>query len=106
MINNKITQEAHNRKHTQLQQRTSEIDARLNEQSENSHDIEKAIFIMLSLCNRALDIFKSSKTAQKRSLLRTVFSNLELNAQNLSWALVSPLSDMVEVVDYKEWLGR
>ena len=59
---------------------------------------------MLSLCNRALDIFKSSKTAQKRSLLRTVFSNLELNAQNLSWALVSPLSDMVEVVDYKEWL--
>lgn len=59
---------------------------------------------MLSLCNRALDIFRSSKTAQKRSLLRTVFSNLELNAQNLSWALVSPLSDMVEVVDYKEWL--
>lgn len=105
LISNKITQDAHSRKHTQLQQRTSEIDARLNEQSENSHDIEKAIFIMLSLCNRALDIFKSSKTAQKRSLLRTVFSNFELNAQNLSWALVSPLSEMVEVVDYKEWLG-
>jgi hypothetical protein len=59
---------------------------------------------LVTLLNRALVVIKSSKTAQKREMLKTLFSNLCLNAEKLQYAYVSPLSELVNIGNYKKWL--
>ena len=105
LLNDHITQEAHDRKHSHLQLQHHEITTRLNEQYDNSDNLENALYTFITLLNKAQLVIKSSKTTEIRSLLKTLFSNFSLHGRNLCYTLVSPLSECCNVVDYKEWLS-
>ena len=104
LVNNHITEDAYQRKHSHLQLRHSELTAHLANPSIDPKQIEKALITMVSLCNRASLVIKSSKMLLKRSLVETLFSNLSLNGRNLRWNWVSPLSIVAKNTEYNKWL--
>lgn len=75
----------------------------LKAQSTNGKDFEDELLEMLVLCNKGVTIFKSSKTALKLCLLKVVFSNLQIKGEKLKYAMVSPLSECVNIGGIKEW---
>ena len=105
LMNNSITQETYDRKHSALQQRHSDITVTLNEQTHDNNTLEKALITLLKLSNKAALVIKSSKTDLKRALLKTVFSNLLLNGCNVQYAMVRPLCNMLNKSELNEWLG-
>ena len=84
--------------------RYSEITVAIRENSENDSEVLKSAMIsMLLICKNAYFVFKSSKMHTKRLLLKTVFSNFELNCANVRCTIVSPLSLMLEKCERTEW---
>ncbi len=79
---------------------------RLNEQCFNDDKtLENALIALFTLPSKALLNIKSSKTAIKRMLLKTLFSNFSLNGRKLEYKLVTAYSMMHNLDDCKEWLG-
>lgn len=92
LLNDHVTQDTYDRKHSHLQLRHHEITTRLNEQYDNSDNLENALYTFIALLNKSLLVIKSSKTTEIRSLLKTLFSNFSLHGQNLCYTLVSVAS--------------
>ncbi len=103
LVKEQIPQDIYNRKYTQLQQRNSDITADLRAQLLNGKDFEEALLSMLLLCNKGLVVFKSSKTTLKRHLLKTVFSNLQMNGEKLRYTMNSPLSECMDAEGETKW---
>ncbi len=103
LINDGITREVYDRKYTQLKRLSDKVALDLQEQSDDTKDFERALLTILLLCNRALDLFKSSKINIKRALMETLFSNLQLEGKKLEYSLVSPVSQWETQRGYKEW---
>ena len=103
LVKEQIHQDIYNRKYNQLQQRNNDITVDLRAQSKDGKDFEDALLSMLLLCNRGLSVFKSSKTALKRCLLKAVFSNLQMRGEKLRYTMASPLSECVNVGGIVKW---
>ena len=104
LIQDSITQDAYDRKYTLLRTRHSELTISILKKPETDNTtLEKAIITMLYLCKNAHFIFKSSKTPLKRLLLKTVFSNCELNGENPRCIMVLPLSGVLKRGRCLEW---
>ena len=61
---------------------------------------------MIKLLNGAYALFKSSKNNEKRLLLKTLFSNLFLDAEKLVFSRVEVLSKMEKIRFYPKWQGH
>lgn len=94
ILNERITQDAYDRKHSQLQSSHHEISVLLDEHSKDNDPLEKALYTLVLLSRHASLVIKSSKTAKKRVLLKTMFSNLELNGENVQWTMFTAFSMM------------
>ena len=60
-------------------------------------------FRHVKLLNGAYALFKSSKNNEKRLLLKTLFSNLFLDAEKLVFSRVEVLSKMEKIRFYPKW---
>jgi len=89
LINNHITKEAHQRKHSKLQSHHTDLKARLNRQQVTAKDTERALITLVKFMNNIPIVIKNSKNDEKRVMLKTLFSNLFLNGRNLRYAWVS-----------------
>ncbi len=58
----------------------------------------------LEFASKAHDLFKSSKTAEKRRIIALVFPNLEMNSAKLVFKLRQPFDMMVNLSTRVEWL--
>lgn len=104
LINETINKETFDRKHSQLQTRKKEIVALQDGHQDGTEEFRAALITFVTLAAKAPEIFKSSKTEVKRTLIAFVFSNLEMNGQKLRICLRPPLSDFQNVGDFKGWL--
>ena len=105
LISGTITKDVYDRKFSQLQQRRKEISALQEEHQEGNEEFKTALSALLTLTSKAPDMFKSSKTPLKRTLVTLVFSNLELNGGKLEYTLREPYCGLENIESYKEWLG-
>ena len=107
LIKDSITQDAYDRKYTQLNTRHSELTITIIEKPETDNKtLESAIITMLYVCKNAHSVFKSSKTPLKHLLLKSLFSNCELNGENPRCVMVRPLSGVSKGVRCLEWQGQ
>ncbi|HQX28175.1 MAG TPA: hypothetical protein PKX38_09625 [Alphaproteobacteria bacterium] len=106
LISETINKETYDRKHFQLQTRRREISAIQDEHQDGNEDFKTALITLVSLASKAPEIFKSSKSEVKRALIAFVFSNLEMDGENLRVSLREPLRCFQGVSDFKGWLGR
>ncbi|MBG78248.1 MAG: hypothetical protein CL570_04375 [Alphaproteobacteria bacterium] len=106
LIDNCINQDVYERKYSELKQKHSDITVLINDQLQDTELLERSIILLLKLCNKASLLFKSSKTTLKRTLLKTLFSNRELNAGNVQCTTVLPLLSMLKTTDLREWQGQ
>ena len=105
LINNHITKEAHQRKHTQLQLHHNDLTARLTRQQVTFKDTERALITLVKFMNRITVTIKSSKNDEIRVMLKTLFSNFFLNGRNLRWVWVSGMFEGRKSRSLHEWLG-
>ena len=105
LINETIHKEAYDRKFAELQAKRKELSTRQEEHQGGNEDFKEAITTLLSLASKAPEIFKSSKTSVKRSLIGFIFSNLSLNGAKLEYTLREPFKSFENVGGYQKWLG-
>jgi len=60
---------------------------------------------VLSIAQRARELFLSSNFDEKQQILNFVFSNLKLDAGNLHVELLEPFATMQKMATQLEWLG-
>ena len=61
---------------------------------------------VLDLARRAREIFESSNMDEKQRLLKFLYSNLLLDAENLHVKLREPFLSMLKMANQPDWLGR
>ena len=67
-------------------------------------NFKTTIITAFNLANKAGELFKSSKTSEKRELINFVFSNLSLSGVKLDYALRKPFDMMVNLSSRADWL--
>jgi hypothetical protein len=94
-LDKKITQDEYDKKARELKESQAEIAARIDQHQQGDGEDRSTLESLISLASRAADLFKCSKTEQKRQLLAFVFSNLRLRGKKLEFSLRSPFDLMV-----------
>ena len=74
----------------------------LDEAEENYFNTAKAV---LSIANRAYDIFQSSEVEEKRHLIKLVLSNVKIEKENLVFSAHKPFDEILNATHRKSWRG-
>ena len=91
-----------------LKEQQREVGVQLEFQTHNDEQYHINARKILSLSQRAYDLFISSEVEQKRQLINFSLSNLLLDGKKLEFTIRSPFSDIVnakccnELGDYRE----
>lgn len=89
-INERITQEIYDKKLKEYKEKQYDINIRMEEYTRADENFHIVANTVLSLANRALDIFESSGVNEKRQLLNFLLQNCRLSGKNLSFELKAP----------------
>jgi hypothetical protein len=98
-------QSEYDKKALSLKDQKAEIAVRIEQHQQGNSDFRTTLETLISLASRAVELFESSKTEQKRQLISLVFSNLRLKGKKLDFSLRSPFDLMVNRPTYTSWLG-
>ncbi len=97
LLERRITQDVYDKKEKELRQKQRDIGLQL----ENLVDADESYHItaktVLSLAQRAEQIFESSEIPEKRQLLEFVLQNPQINGKNLEFTIRKPFDLMAEV---------
>lgn len=85
-----ITQEIYDVKMREYKDKQYNINIRLEEYTRADENYHIVASVVLSLANRALEIFESSEPNEKRQLLNFLLQNCLLSGRNLEFELQSP----------------
>ena len=106
LLNKSITQDLYNKKYTSL----------CNEQEKMKHRLESYDLIvrkslvtcktLFLLANRAYELFESSKTEEKRRLIKILFSKLEIDGKNCLFSKRKAVETLLSTAFHQKWLER
>ena len=99
MLDRSITKDVYDKKFKQIKEKQRDIELQLEDHTNADENYSLSATQLLSLAQRASDIFKSSEIEEKRQILNFIFQNLQLKGKNLLFELRSPLQALAE---YKE----
>ena len=99
-----ITKDMYDRKYSQFVQRRQDINHLLEGHHEGNEKFKIAATMLVTLASKAIGIFDSSTTDEKRQLIGYVFSNLELEGSKLRYTLKAPFNLFIDMARCKEWL--
>lgn len=103
-LRSRITDEDYERKAKQLRDNQRETEVHLQEHTNGDENFGITASTLLELAARAADLFESSNTDEKRSLLGFVCSNLELKGRKLDYKLKRPFDAVLSAVRHSTWL--
>jgi hypothetical protein len=103
-LDKSITQSEYDKKALSLKDQQAEIVVRIEQHQQGNSDFRTTLETLISLASRAVELFESSKTEQKRQLISLLFSNLQLKGKKLDFSLRSPFDLMVNRPTYTSWL--
>lgn len=90
-----ITEDFYNKKLKQYSEKQAKILQEINKHNEADKDHYFTINTILSLAQRAKEIFESSETEEKRHLLNFLLQNLELRNKTLKYELKTPFNTII-----------
>ncbi len=106
-LDGSITTDMYDRKLKEYKSRQSDLFIQMEEHSKADESFYLTASQVLDLASRALEIFESSETKEKRELLNFLFQNSRLNGRKLMFKLQSPFDTIAECAVSQNWLpGR
>ena len=105
-IKEKIKEEAYNNKSIQFEQEVELINSEIAKHKGAGKAFHGEIESFLTFCNEASNLFKSSRPALKRELLRFVVSNLVLKDKKVEFSLKVPFSIVASHSKNGNWQGQ
>lgn len=101
-----ITQDEYDKKAIELKDEKENLLGIQGRNSNNTRQAKKTALDLLSITNRAWDIFESSSIDRKRQLLGMLSSNLTVYDKNLCVYLNNPFQAIADLNKTQEWGGR
>ena len=105
-LDGQMDTETYQTKLREYKQRQNEIAMELQSYKPVDESTLITINTVLHLARNAKDIYESSNLDKKQLFLRFIFSNLQLDGENLHLELKEPFFSMQKMSDEPEWLGR
>ncbi len=96
-IDGKIKEEDHNRKLTEIKEKQQKINIELEGYTDADESYHITARTVLSLAQRAKELFESSEVEEKRQILSFVFQNLSIKEKRLQYNLRSPFDVISKV---------
>jgi len=104
-LKSRITQDAYDKKHKEFRTKQEEIKQRMDKLQQADEDYYITASYILSLANRAYDLFLSSEPMIKRQLLKFLLQNCEIENGNLRYTLNYPFSAIFSYTKSQSWLS-
>ena len=105
-LNGTISEDFYNKKHLEIAESKKKLGNRRESIELMSKNDFSGISSLLELSRDTPDLFKNAEIEDKRVLLNSVLSNLELNDDLLRWKLKEPYDCMALCNENGNWLGR
>jgi site-specific DNA recombinase len=105
-LDRKISEEFHDSKAREFQESKAVLIKRKSTFELSVNDDYGTISHLLNLANKAPELFKSADLEEKRSLINTVLSNLQLSGKLLRWELKKPFNTMAFCSETGNWQGH
>ena len=86
----RITKEEYDKKFKEFKDKQYQLQVKLKRYDNGNKNYYLVAEQVLSMAQRALEIFESSEIEEKRGMLQFVFQNLELKEKNLLYKLKEP----------------
>ena len=102
----RITPDDYDRKCQQLKTKQYKLNEQIKKHLKADEVFKITVKTVLSIANKAYELFESTKIEQKRKIINYVFSNLELEGATLCCHLRKPFDLMVYCSSHSEWLGH
>ncbi len=99
LLDKSITKEVYDKKFKETKEKQQDIELQLEDHTKADQDYSLSATQLLSLAQRAAEIFESSETEEKRQLLSFVFQNFQLKEKKLIFELNSPF---LAIASYKK----
>jgi len=99
-----ITQGLYNKKQQEYRAKQEEIEKKMKNLQQADEEYYITASYILSLANRAHDLFKSSEPGIKRQLLKLVLQNCEIDNVSLRYTLNYPFSAIFNFTNSHNWL--
>lgn len=103
-LDGRITQDIYDKKLKEYKEKQTDLLLQMEEHSNADQDFYLNASRVLDLANRALEVFESSETTEKRALLNFLLQNPVLEGKNLVFTLKSPFDSIVECSQTQDWL--
>ena len=103
-LDGRITQDMYDRKHQEYRATQKEIKLKMESLHKADEDYYITASYILSLANRAYDLFLSSKPEIKRQLLKLLLKNCEIDNGSLRYTLNYPFSAIFSYTQCHNWL--
>lgn len=102
----RITESAYDKFYISLRDQLADINSRLSTLQEVDHNYYITTKYILSLANKAHELFESSEVEQKRMLLKLVLSNLVLDGETIRFNAEKPFDLILNCSDRLVWCAR
>lgn len=106
MLDGSITKDVYDKKFKQLKEKQPDIELQLEDHTNADEDFSLSAAQLLSIAQRAAEIFESSEIEEKRQLLNFVFQNFKLKEKKLIFELKKPLDAVAEYKKHPALLRR
>jgi len=103
-LDGRITQNMYDEKYQEYRTRQNEIKYKIDNLDKADNEYYITASYILSLVNRAYDLFLSSEPMIKRQLLKLLLQNCEIDNGNLRYTLNYPFSEIFSYTKSHNWL--
>ena len=100
----RITQGLYNKKQQEYRAKQEEIEKKMKSLQQADEEYYITASYILSLANRAYDLFLSSELTIKRQLLKLLLQNCEIKDASLTYKLNYPFSTIFNYTKSHNWL--
>ena len=100
-----ITKDFYDKKHQEYKAKQEKINVNLDGLQQADEEYYITASYILSLANRAYDLFLSSEPDLKRQLLKLLLQNCEINNGSLRYTLNYPFSAIFNYTKSHNWLA-
>ena len=103
-IDGKIKEEDHNRKLTEIKEKQQKINIELEGYTDADESYHITARTVLSLAQRAKELFESSEVEEKRQILNLILQNCHIESRKLVYKLKTPFDTVLLANDSLIWL--
>ena len=103
-LENSITKEEFDKKALKLRTEQTNIQNNLNNMDKADKKFSITLEYLISLASMSYELFKSSKTEEKRQIINYIFSNFKIDGKNIEFSIRKPFDKLLNLSKGQDWL--